>query len=291
MIVIPRGWSVAHELESFSLIHPEGREVAVIEYTERVRPLEKAGAIVRRLLAERPEFVPNEVPDLVERVTTLEGEYGALATIAGNERGQPVQRDLGIVFGDDFYARTSAACYRADQFEQVTQIVRDLVITDTHALGLRRRRFEYAPPRGWQPLVRGFVTDWLSPGYPDDAVHLTVYPANPLTIVPGNMLAILLGVPRHGRPFDRAQLHTSSGLEGEAGEILLAEGDGHVAKRAVVYRDERYAYSLEITARRAEQLVAHREELDAVFASVQPIPAAQDSPRDQDLAAHSYWIE
>ncbi|MGE5182180.1 MAG: hypothetical protein ACM31C_08960, partial [Acidobacteriota bacterium] len=135
MIVIPRGWSIVTELDSLVLVHPQGRDVAVIEYTERVRPLEKAGAIVRRLLGEHPELSVPERPDLVERITTIEGEYGALATLVGTEGGQPVQRDLGIVFGDDYYARIAAACYRPDQFEQLTQIVRDLALSDTHALG------------------------------------------------------------------------------------------------------------------------------------------------------------
>src|SRR5207253_1767093 len=112
MIVIPRGWAVVNELETIELVHPEGRDVATIEYRERVRPLVKAGALIRRLLAEQPAFACDGLPDCVERMTTAEGEYAAFVTLPGRERGQPAQRDVGFVFGDDFYARIAAVCHR-----------------------------------------------------------------------------------------------------------------------------------------------------------------------------------
>lgn len=291
MIVIPRGWSVVNELDSLVLVHPRGRDLATIEYVERMRPLHKSGALVRRALAEHPEFACRELPELIERLTTAEGEFAALATLAGSERGGAAQRDLGFVFGDDFYARLSAVCYRPDAFDDVTALVRHLAITDMHALGTRRRRFEYSPPRGWNPLARGFVTDWFPPDFPDDAVHLTAYPANPAALLPDNMLAILLGAARAMHGFDRRPLQTPSGLLGEVGELVVTEGDARVAKLCVVLRDAQYGDSLEATARRPELLARHRDELLDVFHSVQPLPTAQELPQDQDFAAHSYWIE
>ncbi len=294
MIVIPPGWSATNELESIELVHPAGRDACVIEYRERVRPLVKAGAIVRRFLAERPALRFAELPDCVDRLTTVEGEYAAQVTLAGDDRGRPVQCDVGIVFGDDFYARLAAICYRAELYDELTRLVRDLVVGDVHALGLRRRRFEYAPPRGWQPIVRGFVTDWLAPEYPRDTVHLTVFPANPLALAPAKLVAMLLGANRPDARVERqtmVALHTSAGLAGELGEAQIAVGERRVVKLCAVLHDTRFAYALDATAGTEAQLAAHRAELERVVDSVQPLPNPFDQVREHDYAAQSYWIE
>jgi hypothetical protein len=294
MIVLPRGWTVIQELDRVSLVHPEGRAVATIDYRERLRPLLTAGALLRRHLAGHPELVCPELPDSVERMTTLEGEYAAVATLTGTERGAPAQHDLGFVFGDDFYAEIAATCRRPASFDELTALVRDLVINDTHMLGLRRRRFEYAPPRGWQPIVRGFLTDWLAPGYPRDGVHLTAYPANPQVVAPSKLLGSMLGIGRTDVDiaYERVTpLHTSSGLAGDVGESVLVAGMRRVAKLCAVLHDVRFVYALEVTAHQDTQLEAHREELQDVFASVQPIPSAQERTRDYDFAAQGHWIE
>jgi hypothetical protein len=293
MIVIPPGWSVTNELESIELVHPGGRDVAVIEYRERVRPLAKAGAIVRRFLAERA-FRCSELPDVVERLTTVEGEYASQVTLAGDDRGRPAQCDLGIVFGDDFYARLAAICYRSELYDELTKLVHDLVVGDVHVLGMRRRRFEYAPPRGWQPIVRGFVTDWLAPEYPRDAVLLTVYPANPLALAPAKLVAMLLGANRPDARFDRqtvVPLRTSVGLAGELGDAAVVVGERRLVKLCAVLHDTRFAYALEATAGTDDQLATHRADLEHVFDSVQPLPNPFDHVREHDYAAQSYWIE
>lgn len=294
MIVLPRGWTLVNEADHVVLVHAGGRDVAAIEYRERNHPLAKVGALVRRFLARHAEFTPDALPDVVERLTTAEGEFGALATISGVERGAPAQRDLGFVFGDDFYALVSAVCYRPDQFDEVTRVVRELVATDTHALGVRRRRFEYSPPRNWQPIVRYFVTDWLVPGFPRDAVHLTVYPANPIAITPPNLLAGLTGAGRPTTRVDReryATLRTPSGLSGDLAEVALTIEGKPTIKLIALLRDARYSYVLEATAGTDQQLQSHRLELEDVFTSVQPIPAPTDVQRDVDLATQSYWVE
>ena len=295
MIVIPRGWTLVNELDHLVLVHAGGRDVAVIRYRERCYPLHKVGALVRAELAAHPQFTPAAVPDVVERVLTSEGEYGALATIEGEERGAPAQRDLGYVFGDDFYAVASAVCYRPDQFEEVTKLVREIVVTDTHALGVRRRRYEYSPPRGWQPIVRYFVTDWLAPEYPKDPVHVTVYPANPRAIAPPNLLAALAASGRG--PDSRVEreqimsLRTPSGLAGEVADVAFTTGARRTVKQCLVLADQRYTYSMEVTAQSDAQLAIHRHEIEELFTSVQPIPAPRDEARDMDLAVHSYLVE
>jgi hypothetical protein len=293
MIVLPHGWAVVNEADHLLLEQADAG--ARIVYRERNHPLAKVGVLVRRHLADFREFVPNELPDCVERVMTAEGEYGALATIAGSERGQPAQRDLGFVFGDDFYALVSSVCVRPAHFEMVTSAVRTLVATDIHALGVRRRRFEYSPPRGWLPIARYMVTDWLAPNFPRDACHLTVYPANPLSISPINVLATLAqsfrGASTQIERERMGTMRTPSGLAGEIAEIVYVDGPSRLIKQFAVMQDARYNYTLEVTATADAALEAHRAELENVFASVQPIPSVRDLARDMDLATQGYWVE
>jgi len=176
----------------------------------------------------------------------------------------------------------------------VTRLVHDLVVGDFHVLGMRRRRFEYAPPRGWQPIVRGFVTDWLAPEYPRDAVLLTVYPANPLALAPAKLVAMLLGANRTDARFERqtvVPLRTSAGLAGELGDAAVVIGERRLVKLCAVLHDARFAYALDATAGSDDQLAAHRGDLERTIDSVQPLPNPFDQVREHEYAAQSYWIE
>jgi len=293
MIVLPHGWAVVNEADHILLVRPDVG--AQITYRERNHPLAKVGALVRRHLADHPQFVPTAMPDVVERLITAEGEFGAVATIEGTEAGRPAQRDFGFVFGDDFYALNASVCVRPMFYEDVTQTVRALVATDVHALGVRRRRFEYSPPRGWLPIARYMVTDWLAPNFPRDAVHLTVYPANPLSISPVNVIATLAQSYRGpGTQIERERygtLRTPSGLAGDIAEIVYVDAARRLIKQFAVMQDQRYGYALEVTASNDGALEAHRAELENVFASVQPIPSTRELARDLDLATQGYWVE
>jgi hypothetical protein len=283
MIVVPPGWSVEPQRYGLDVVHPGGREIAVIEYRERVRPLRKLGALLHDALARGPACA---WPDRVERLVTDEGEHAALATL----RGDGVQRDLGFVFGDDFYARIAGMCRRPDRFEEVTRLVRELVTTDTQMLGVRRRRFEYAPPAGWQALARGFVTDWLAPGYPRDPVWMTIFPALPVEQAPAELLASMLAPRDHAELVDDqiAPLCLPNGLAGDVGEAVWASPERRVAKVCCVLRDRRYAYPLEASAEGEDRMRGHREVIDRVLASVQPVPPA-NAPVTQ--ATPSFWVE
>src|SRR5690606_4465899 len=45
------------------------------------------------------------------------------------------------------------------------------------AAGVRRRRFVYGAPRGWQAVARGLETEWYSPELCRDPARLTILPA------------------------------------------------------------------------------------------------------------------
>lgn len=278
MIIVPRGWRSEAELEGLVAIHPAGREVAVLEYRERMRPLRK----VRALLAELDPSSTLASP--IERLVTAEGEYAAIATLTA----PGLQRDVGFVFGDDFYARTSLLTRSAEHFSEMTKLVRELVISDVQMLGVRRRRYEYTPPPGWQSLARGFITDWLAPGYPGNVASLTVYPALPVEYAPAELLASML-VPRAVGAEVVAEkitpLGLANGLAGDVGESTVAVDERRSVKLACVLRDRRYAYPLEATLGDA---AAHRDEVDRVIASVQPIPQPAGTAVS---STPSFWVE
>jgi hypothetical protein len=292
MIALPAGWLVVHGADRIELLHPGGAEIASIEYCECLRPLARVGVLIRRELAEVPSFAPKELPDCVERLTTFEGEYGALATIAGGHDAHAAQLNLGFVFGDDFYARTSALCCRSQLFDDMTALVRKLVVTDSHALGIRRRRFDYASPREWQPIIRRFITDWIPPGYPNDAIHLTVYPANPTRFTRREICATLVGGGRIEPERDlKLPITTSSGLSGDLFELAYRVDGRRVVKLSAILADERYSYAIDVTADREERISTHREEIDRVIASIRPIPIEQPLRADDRNEALMHWLD
>jgi hypothetical protein len=301
MIFTPADWTVIPEIGMFELVHPEGRGVAVIRYRERVRPLERLGAIVRRFLAADPLFASTPPPTVAERLETVEGEHAALVTVREEappgDDPRPAQRDLGIVFGDDFFSLVSCVCRVPARFAEMTTLVRELVTTDRHMLGTRRRRFDYEPPATWQPLITGFVTEWYPPEFPNDSMHMTVYPANPTALTPGAVFDLMLGAAtRGGVKIQKVEpprpIRADSGLQGRCFEVLLrgpAPEALELPKICAVLQDERYIYSLEGSARSVVHMGAHRADFERVVASVRAIPLLRTDARDPTLISH--WVE
>jgi hypothetical protein len=290
------GWRTIHEAGLIELVHPAGRSAATIAYRERVRPLGRIGALVREHLAAEPQFTGWVIPDAAERLVTNEGEHAALVTLRGRERGAPAQRDLGFVFGDDFYAAIFGQCFDEARFGELTAKVRGLVLADGHALGVRRRRFEYTPPPGWEPIVENLVTEWYAPGYPREGVMLTVYAANPRKIETSAAFhAMIRELEQAGNHVAVEGAPTPARASSLVGSILSLSLRRSVAgmmtavKKLALLQDARYSYGLELTARSAAELAAYPGVLEAVVASVKPIPEPGGSARDQSFAA--YWME
>lgn len=104
MIARPEGWTFVAGAHTQTLIPPAGAEVAVIRYTEKVRPLRKLGDIVDAWLRRHPEITHTAIGD-PEKLITAEGEWAALVVIDGGFQGSAARIVLGIVFADDYYAR------------------------------------------------------------------------------------------------------------------------------------------------------------------------------------------
>jgi hypothetical protein len=286
MIPMPPGWRLQLLAHALVLTHPEGKQVATIHYRERVRPLRRLGAIVDEIVAATPGFAAERV-GAPERLLTVENEHAALVTVSGVQDGAAAQRDLGIVFGDDFFAAVGGLCLRAERRGELTALVRDLVRKDLQMLGIRRRRFEYAAPPGWAPLARDLLVEWYPPGYPRDRTVLRVHPAYPIANAPASVDAAKIG--RHVRkrggaaedPRPRA-IATPAGLRGWGYRLCIEEA---VAREIVVLDDARYRYLIELSS---SELGRHAQALEAVVASVVPIPANGVTDHASDLLA--YWL-
>lgn len=250
MIGVPAGFRVEPGLDMLSLVPPEGPQAGLIRYKERIRPLRRLGGIIEQQLQACPLFRRQQVLP-PQRLLTHEGEFAALVEAVGEEAGQPARRFLGVVFGDDFYALTSALCLLPAQFDRYRDLVRSLVLEDNLGLGWRRRRCEYQPPVGWQPYITGLLTEWLPPEYPNEPTAITVWPANPRRMSPRDLCDLAIqeiksaGGSLLARPTATA-FSSDGGLRGQHLQ-LIAEKPGRGRRhfrRLIVVEDSHYSYAL-----------------------------------------------
>jgi hypothetical protein len=282
MIPLVPGWSVVARNGGLTLSPKEGAACGAIRYEERLRPLLPVATLLSIAQARDPRFsVTRARPP--ELLTTHEGEYAALVVLDGVLAGHatPVQRSIGYVFGDDWYARTAGLALRPDQFARFEDQVRKLVIADSHYLGLRRRRFLFAPPAGYYGVERTLLhAYYYAPAYPRDPAVICVYPAIPLSMWQADDL------PRQLRPIHGLTVQDVAGpfprktatLAGESWD-LQGTRDGHqpLRRTIVVLHDDRYAYPLSLDVQPG-QAEAHVARFAAVVDSVQRLPGPRSAP-------------
>lgn len=268
--MIPRlpDWGVELVPEGFELVHPEGADVTRLLYRERMSPVRRVADLARTILAGWPE-ITFDVPGPIERLVTDAGEHAAIVTVTGRDHDVSVLYVLGFVVTDDFYSVLTATSRTPQRFEAVGALVRDLVRRDDHGLGIRRRRFEYAPPLGFQPRRHSLVTEWLSPGYPADNTSIFVHPATPHGSEPLAALVDALAL-EGSRSLDAPAILAAT--EHHAGEL---SGIGRIARIGgltrwlVVLRDELYDYPIELVT---PELDMAQPTFTALVASIRPLP-------------------
>jgi hypothetical protein len=286
--VVPQltGWSKQYSGDSITFYPPEGSTIGGIRYRERVRPLCRVSVVVDQMLARFPQFKATHVGKPA-MLTSSEGEYGAIVTIGGKIDDQPAQRDLGFVFGDDFYALISSLTLDPARFTDFTRWTRSLIVLDTHALGVRRRRFLYTPPPGWQGLPRGFTTEWAPVDFPRNLSLIHVFPANPIGEMPETVLEHMLAEDNANGfeleamrgPEPIASLH---GLTGSAWNIVgRFAGKPRSHRDLVVFKDPRFLYSLRLETMQEDRIQERQVFLDLVR-SAHPIPTSS-TPEPQEV--------
>ncbi len=284
MIGQPPGWTRHPSGNRIMLFPPGGSALGGIRYDERKAPLVPLSKILAAHTQDEGFRV--ERVGTWERCLTIEGEYAATITIGGALAGTPVQRDLGVVVLDDSYAMLSGYCLSPDSFAEFASAVRNLTRGDVHMLGVRRRRFEYDRPAGWQARARSFSAEWFPPDYPHVDTSITVWPALPSrTLTAESFLERV--VDSTSTPRERALITMHGEVRGR--ELVLDSTlDGRaITRRLIVLEDDRYIYptQLEALAAIADE---HTDRLRTLVRSIHPIPR----PAQRDAhPLHPHWAD
>jgi hypothetical protein len=267
-----------------------GPSVGVISYRERVGPLRSIAEILR----DKPDvdFKIKRVSPVTPLVT-YEGEFAAIVDFEGVSMEMPVQRSLGFVFGDDWYSEIAAVVHNREYFAMFAGTVRELVRGDRLMLGVRRRRYSYTPPAGWDGYSRlPMFATWFPPEYPKSPTSITIYPAIPTTEQDVRIAHLRLGpvapADVHGEVSPRNDWQLENGLLGATWDFAIRDEAGRdLIRRLVMLRDERYIYACHLDARHdhLEGLIPTWKDL---VGSIQPLPATKPADAVNKLFEHLY---
>lgn len=287
MLPTPPGWRSRRRGEAIDLAAPSG--AMTYRYRERVRPLRSAAAIARDWLARQASFRWDGTLS-IERLTTAEGEHGALVGVDGLLAEQPARRVVGMVFGDDFYALLNGLCVASSEADAFTELTRTLLHADRHELGVRRRRFVYRAPTGWQGRARGLVTEWTPPRFPAEACMLEVFPAVPSASFDPQVLLDGLGADAELREDLSGAIAIP--LPGEWRQLTGIDREGWFARRVAVLDDGRYAYPVRLDTRSSTVVDHGVELLRTLVGSIEPVPAPREIAKLHGAATSlAFWSE
>jgi len=273
-------WRAKFYADGIGLFPPEGRSRGGVRIRDRRRPLHAAKDLVDDLMVEMN--LPGLSRSPIERITTAEGEYAALVTIFGTN-GASFERNLGFIFGDDFYTQIDAITTVASDLPFFRKATRELAFYYSIGLGeLRRRRYYYEPPAGWMGYPRGLITEWCPPGFPNHKASISAFPARPVVETPAGLLDRTLHE-LNWFGFRRTQVDEAAPIFNRhklAGLIWRAAGtyeDGPLIHHDIAaFQDDRFYYvaRLESTPPRLEE---DRNTFQLVVDSIEPLPHSQPS--------------
>lgn len=190
-------------------------------------------------------------------MVTDEGEYAALVEL---DQG----RSLGLVFGDDFYSLL-VGLPNSDCEQDLRSTMIDLVRTDQHLLGHRRRRFIFIPPKDWIGFLDQPFHAHFHPADLGDHSRLSVPPAIPFLygMDETRVVESILGPGRHNlvcRDYSTARLN---------GHLWAVTGA--LAIDIVTLADTRYIYCAALRG-----TVSHRDRnlrlLSILADTIEPLP-------------------
>jgi hypothetical protein len=283
------GWTRHPMVDGFVLLPPGGLAAGPIRIREKL-PLRPLRAFVDEALAESGAAIAEAARiGPLQRLITLEGENAGVVTVVfALPGGEALERTLALVAGDDLCTVIDGATARPDDFARYRHVIRDLAESYYLGLGeLRRRRYEYTPPPGWEALARPYVTAWYAPGFPRTAAFISVFDARPHVGTPAEVEDRSLSI--ENARFDSTlheQLSFPGGLEGR-----LEQGSGtQDGQRIHVVRarlgDGRFDYLIQLNAAE-DALAAGRAAFDALLTSIEPIPRPSGAP-----SAHlMHWLD
>lgn len=284
MIPSLAGWSWQPRADSIELSPDAAPDACTIRYVERVRPLVSPIDAARAISWPPDARVEPIAPP--RSLVTAEGEYAAIATLDARIGALHVRRAIGVVVGDDFYARIVGGTHVAAWFDEVERTVEWLTVEDRHILGVRRRRYRYATPTSWLATPDGlFHVRFTAPD--DPSAILTVYPALPRDR-DRRSIGSLIAEHRaaRGLGLDEGTSTSLTTRRGLSGDWWTAHG--HHRRRDIAFHqvclcDATYLYPVVMLAADAR---AHRDVLAAVVDSIEPIPRADGGCADANVFGH-----
>lgn len=295
MIVCPPDFTAVQGDNACVLTPPEGPRAGEIRYSQRVQPLRSIRALAEEIRALTPDLRDAAVT-APELLITAEGEYAALVCLSGRRAGKPLLHHIGAVFADDSVAVLDALALTPSLFERFGQVARHLLYYDKLNLGVRRRRFLFDPPAGWQALVRGLESCFYPPDFPRNPATLIVPPAAPRDGSPNEVLSQL--VERYKKKGVRIELAAEPepvtsdyGLHGKAFCLYGREpGKPPLIRDVLVLADARYLYSLVLESTESAPRAALQGVLPQVARSVRPIPVPTLFAQDRPPTSQNHWI-
>jgi hypothetical protein len=274
MIPTPPGWRRVEVGDDVVLL----AGTSMLRYRERLAPVLPVELLLAGQLADDPQFAVARIEPRIDLVT-IEGERAATIAVHGVLDGRAVQRHIGYVIAEDFYARVSSLAGDSDG-DQMRGLVRMLVERVSLRLGVRRRRAVHDGPYGWRAHVVGLRTDWIGADFPRDPSCITVWPAVPGARPTGAPPVSGLG------PWP---LHTKRGLSGMTWRTHGQFEDGSARTRdLVLLADGRYRYALRLDTDPAHHEQRRAEFLD-VIDSLDPVPSERRSRDPGSVSGH--WVD
>jgi hypothetical protein len=284
-----RGFTRHPMADGFVLVPPGGTQAGVVRVREKL-PLRPLRAFVDEALREAgPEAARAAQVGPLERLTTVEGEHAGVVTIAFDlPGGVRLERTLALVAGDDLGALIDAAAVAPADFPAYRQLVRALAGSFYLGLGAqRRRRFEHAPPPGWEALARPHVTTWYAPGFPRTAAFIAVHDARPRAASEAEHADRSLSLLNAALTIDAHEpLALPSGLAGFLERGQGTEDGRTIHVRRALLSDARFTYVVQLNADEAA-LPDAVPALDALLGSIVPIPA----PGAESPEHASPWLD
>jgi hypothetical protein len=266
------GWTRHFVPNGVLLTHPDP-SVGRIRVVER-EPLVSVPALVAAMGHGLPAGARFELVQEPRQLETAEGEYAGFLVGRVDHGAQRLERQLGVVIGDEHCTLLDGRVERPDLFAGFRQLVLELTVNTSLGLGAQRwRRFVYDPPPGWHGVGRARSDVWLAPGYPKDPAMLTVFRARPH--------AVNEAVALHHRIYEM----TPSGFvpDGTAQPIVARAGlQGHSARlsgpqtnlTSVALEDDTFVYPLRLETG-TSPAHQHDEVLASVIHSMRRLPRAR----------------
>lgn len=268
------------------LYPPADDPIGEFRYRERYGPLRTMRQLVSKRLAppQHPGLQALSVGDN-EPLITVEGEYACLVRISATMNRRPARRVITAVFTSAFTTLLDGISVMPDRFDEFEALARELTRHTRLLLGIRRRRFVYAPPSGWHAIANVLTTNWYPPDYPGNHARLIAFPASPRNKPPERILAMHMEAERQAGVVIDAVTgpETATSRHGLTGVRWYIDTRSPAFERMLqvlaVFEDNRYTYPLRLDLANTAS-AAHAEDarvgvFDRVCDSVEPIPGSR----------------